>query len=298
MRFIRNINRYISKKLLNSTFIMYHKVEDNTILYALGFSNPLIENEQIIPNSSANKATHINSDGKEIIRRDLPKEKFYVYYNLELPNFGDYSRGTHTVSGSFERERYPREHTSPFCLNLILRKKDDEIYICSDELTSTTHSDESLALLINLFRFSFGDIPMMASDFIDATLPKVRKVEWELLRQGTREEIAKNILTRIVGKNHLERAAYQSRYEFVIKKSVDNVVFQGNNGFEGYFCVKTKSHFVMECIYTNNATYVLKNDDNWEEISQKTKLEVINHNLATRLYHTTNWEENLLNIID
>src|SRR5690606_12593983 len=130
----------------NQDITLYYPVENMEIVEKLGFSFPIIENEAIVP-KPINKPTKINLDGYEIIRKDLPKEKYPIYYSFEAPNFGDSSKGTHLVEGYFEREKYKREHTNPFELKLVLLKKDEKFYVSTEEINFSDENEDKFIIL-------------------------------------------------------------------------------------------------------------------------------------------------------
>lgn len=64
----------------------------------------------------------------------------------------------------------------------------------------------------------------------------------------------------------------------------------GEAGFTGYFVFgfPAKKLFVLESIYSDNATYVL--DEDWEQISRLTKAEILDQGLhQERLVHRVGW---------
>ena len=63
----------------------------------------------VIPSAQQGKYSGWNTNGKVVIRKDLPKETHYNY--VESPNWGDSSKGTHEVTLPYEK--YPREYIAP-----------------------------------------------------------------------------------------------------------------------------------------------------------------------------------------
>jgi hypothetical protein len=58
------------------------------------------------------------------------------------------------------------------------------------------------------------------------------------------------------------------------------------------FGFENKDFFILESIYTGNATYVL--GENWEEISKLSKDEILNQDLhQERIIHYQNWESEI-----
>ena len=62
-----------------------------------------------LPTISMGRFSRLNVEGSVVIRKDLPK--VIKLYSWESPNFGDWSKGSHTVGMS--REVYQRDFKSP-----------------------------------------------------------------------------------------------------------------------------------------------------------------------------------------
>lgn len=291
MRKISNPWRYVPKSYEEKDFVAYQKI-DQSDLSKIGFSNPIVNGEIIVPNASLNKVTAENANGKEIIRRDLPKEGYLVYYDFVAPNFGDYTKGTHHNSGSYVRERYHRDYEDPFLLHFILLEKEDGIYAYSELINFNTKNIDRIKLLINLFRFCFKTNPLFSLDYNEPPYIVVKE-EWEFLRSGTKEEIIEQIAKIIkTNKPSKDFVAYE-RLKYLIDNSIDGKVACGTNSFDGYFCVKTSKCFILECTHSNNASYILDYKDDWKEISKMTKTEVMGLGVAKRIYHTDKWHDNI-----
>ena len=72
----------------------------------------------------------------------------------------------------------------------------------------------------------------------------------------------------------------------------------GRAGFRGYavFGFTSKNLYVLESAFPNNATYVLQND--WETISQMSKLKFFQNLHKARIVHSENWQKNFDAIMD
>jgi len=73
-----------------------------------------------VPSPKRGPYSRTNVEGKEIVRRDLPKED--RTFSAETPNWGDWSNGSHTVS--WTREVYPREFVPAKGLELTMELLD------------------------------------------------------------------------------------------------------------------------------------------------------------------------------
>jgi len=72
----------------------------------------------------------------------------------------------------------------------------------------------------------------------------------------------------------------------------------GSGGFHGYIIhgFTVNRLYVLESMYYGNATYVL--GESWEEISKKTKAEILNEKLQkARIIHRVGWKKKIEEII-
>ncbi|HAE9715725.1 TPA_asm: hypothetical protein G4W13_004708, partial [Salmonella enterica subsp. enterica serovar Java] len=73
----------------------------------------------VIPDPLQGKYSLKNVFGEEIVRKDLPKETHYT--EIESPNWGDSSNGTHTVRLPYEK--YPRDIIPPTLIAIEINHK-------------------------------------------------------------------------------------------------------------------------------------------------------------------------------
>lgn len=70
-------------------------------------------------------------------------------------------------------------------------------------------------------------------------------------------------------------------------------IVEGVNGFKGYYAYLYENHCVLESAFYGNATYIIPKD-NWEELSQKTKRELLDERkLLGKIDHTEKWKQNV-----
>lgn len=290
MKNIRNPWRHIPSQLVGNDFVAYVEVDSIDALKAVGFSSPAVDNESILPNQTLNRATKENSNGQEIIRKDLPKESYSIDYCAIVPNFGDYSKGTHLHFGTLTRYKYKREYGTPELIHFLLSIKDGKTFVYSERMLAEQKNGPRLCLMLNLFRFCFGCLPQFSQDYQDPVF-KIDKKEWSFLPSGSK---LSDFLNQVKKERMNKESAFTKRLEFIKPYSVDNVMAVGSNGFEGYVCIKTSKSFIMECNLNSNATYIVPLTDDWEALSKMTKTDVIEAKLAKRVFHTSTWEENML----
>ena len=73
----------------------------------------------------------------------------------------------------------------------------------------------------------------------------------------------------------------------------------GMSGFRGYviFGFKKRNIYVLESVYTNNATYVFGQD--WKMLSKLSKAEILNGKLQeARLIHNDNWKHDINELLE
>jgi hypothetical protein len=259
----------------------------------LGFQD-LTNGEQVLPmlKLRKNKITKGNANGFIIVRRDLPM--ISCTYTIPWPHeeYCGYKE-TKTVTTDVDRtyKKYPRERTIPHCVELIVTEKNNKKYITTN--LDSIQLKQNLDLLkhtINLFLEIFGECYL--SDQIEIPIFIQRK-NWEILPPGSYpwpkivERINKD--TKVI-KNV---TVTEDRLKFFYDKK-PSFIATGKSGFSGYWVFGYSHHknIFLESQYYGNATYLL--NENWEELSKKTKSELINSNLSVaRVIHDENWDKNI-----
>jgi len=251
-------------------------------------------NETIIPDKKQGKHSNWNINGREIKRKDLPKETFYNY--VEAPNWGDSSNGTHIVA--LPCERYPIEFIPPrfssikvellkilqnsfvfkFTLSEVLNKKDgnfkDRLFDC-----------------INLIQENIGVCDVSESGVTDEQYLLTHTISWEILPPGEKGIFINKLFS---GRKYTpqEQQTAESRYDFFIKlKPIEMIL--GLNGFQRYFGAKIDNNLVLfENTDYGNALYIMYS--NWEEMSRKSRIELLSGRYGKdfdRIIHTGDWKE-------
>ena len=87
----------------------------------------------------------------------------------------------------------------------------------------------------------------------------------------------------------IERLNYVETYDAL-------EMVEGINGFRGYYAYLYEKYCVLESAFYGKATYIIPKD-NWEELSQKTKRELIEgKKLVEKIDHTEKWKKNIARI--
>ncbi len=122
---------------------------------------------RILPPAVMGKYSTRNREGWTVVRRDLPKitEMFY----LDTPNFGDWSRGSHTIE--YEREVYQRDYIDPLECELLIeimhQDESEAVFKVVVDLPldrSSNTFDEQLLFALNLLQENLGSADVLPTN--------------------------------------------------------------------------------------------------------------------------------------
>ena len=256
----------------------------------------------VIPSKDSGKYSNININGREIIRKDLPKE---IHYNsVERPNYGDSYNGTHTVNLPYEK--YPRDFQPPRELEILISCKDCKPnlpnYIIAfqvQEVLDKNAKDFENKLFedLNFLQENIGTFGIEAANIPIIEYAKSLHVSWEILPPGTLDDTIQRIFH---GKTPTtqEKNTAKERYEFFQSLKPKSLVF-GQSGFRRYFGALLEDNLVVfENIEYGNAVYILF--DNWEELSKLSRIDLLSGKFGTsfeRVIHNTGWKSDVKTIV-
>ena len=251
--------------------------------------------DSFLPNRIG-KFSRINADGKEIIRRDKPKETItHEFYYTRYEFHGRDNRVE--VEGTAWRtyNRFPRDIIPPQEVHIKCIEIRNEIFLL---IECDSNEDRSLYLhKLNLALELFGaelEVQIPAQDGFVQLPPKFKVVNWLILPSGTytKEELKEKIETTISPKlRKTVKPIIEKRLNKIASYNHQEIAI-GIGGYKGYVIYNfiDKGISVLESDNPNNATYVF-NFSNWTELSKKTKTEIINGGLALRrIIHDQSWD--------
>lgn len=260
----------------------------------IGLSPNGIIGEQVLP-TAVGPISKFNALGKFKIRRDLPKET--ANREVEINIFG---RGEYKIV-DIQYERYPRELIPPPSMELkVIHDLNNNPIIVSPLLQNNPVNYEKIKHTINLFLETFGECELLQENLLPTFNIPTTRLNWSILPIGN---YPWNILQPTIDGvvkfvNKQRRRIVQSRFQ-LLSEYTPNFVAIGNAGFRGYvvFGFENKDFFVLESIYSGNATYIL--GANWPQISQLTKEEILNQKLhLNRIIHNDQWEQQIRNLLE
>jgi hypothetical protein len=258
--------------------------------------------ETILPNTSNGHYSYYNVHGQEKVLHDLPMTT--KSYTLETPNFGDWSKGSHSVDLS--RWVYQREYFGPKyreikieLLGMDAIKGDYLFKFTVDEVLNPDAKDftRNLFFCLNLLQENTGNHNVFSTDASYNDYLKSLYVSWEILPPGEAEESANRILTGNRSQDPQIKTRLIERYKFLLSLHPQNMV-QGMSGFIRYFGAQFADDLIVfENIEYGNAIYVMF--DKWAELSMKPRNEL----MATgpdgyvRIPHAKTWKMKLRSIV-
>jgi len=294
-RRIRNVENHLSGIDEGSNFYIGLTDLNNFFgrLNRIGFGQEIGLGEQILP-EIVGPVSRFNANGKYRLLRDLPRETCYRESYI-TDWHGDY----HTVY--IEYQRYQREIIEAPSIELtVANDATNNLMLLSPILVNEPENYQDIKHIINLFLEIFGECETFYEDLISTFNVPVTRLNWDILPQGNQpwaniEPVIDEIINRTT---RLKRIVVKNRID-KISEFNPNFVAVGRAGFKGYmvFGFENKSFFVLESIYSGNATYVL--GQNWEELSQLSKGQILTQNLhEERILHSPNWINEIDNLLN
>jgi hypothetical protein len=285
---VRSLSIYESTIQRLGTFRVVHALPtDPERLRALGFDDAPAEGESLIP-SPAGPVSAFNANGREIIRRDLPKVS---QSRMVWSTWNDWHGNPHSGMQIRSQQVYQKELVSPPEEYLTVMQGESGPVAASRALSKAVDDDEKIIHVINLFLEVFGSLEITSVDLKSARSLVVKRLNWRVLPPGEFPfERAKKELAEFLDRvEENVRPVVQSRIRSVTQYKPDFVAV-GVGGFREYvvFGFQSNNIYVLESPMLGNATYVFKND--WAEVSALSKKEILDGALhEARLVHNHRW---------
>ena len=279
-------------------------VDDETChrLNELGFSPELGAGETVLPDASFGPVARFNAEGKEDPDPTKPVET--AWYQKEwswTEHHGPYPVEQSKIV-DYPVKRRPRIFTPPPSVEMTIVANDEGEKFAILPLTTLGTEDSDLSLhKLNLMLEIFGECTILSENFDVASLPEIKTMNWEILPPGNQIwEDLKPQVTQVLdaAKNDQDKVVSEHRFK-IINEYNPPIVAVGRAGFSGYlvFGFPDKEIYVCESVFKNNATYVF--DENWEELSKRTKQEVLNEDLQMeRIIHRDGWENRIKDLLE
>lgn len=292
-----NVEPYISTIRDGEEFhIAFNGFNDNIArIQQIGFSNNPQIGEQVLP-TVVGPVTRFNANGSFTLRRDLPKE---TYYMTRLWKWKDFQGYEYEKIIYIPRERFHREPITPPSEELLIDSYGQNNIVVSRAFIKEPHNFEAIKNMINIFLEIFGECDLIRENYEPFLYENVTRLNWKILPQGDYpwpviREVAQE---RIARQPRGNQPAIANQLE-IITTHVPNFVAVGQGGFNDYivFGFPAKNVYILESIRVGNATYVF--GDDWEALSRMSKAEILNNDLhVERIFHSPNWEQKINEIL-
>lgn len=260
-------------------------------LVKIGFTSKFEAGETVLPSAQFGPVSSFNAEGKDLIHRDQQMEKVYRVGEWKWKEWcGRYDTIERTKFVDIPYKRYPRTFIAPPSVELTISEGQNGTKLIASPTIGANDVDKVIHV-INLFLEIFGECQILDPK-MDETISSVRRLNWTILPQGRMPwSLLKKAVEKIIEETPKGNRSYLEHRLELINRYKPDFTAVGNAGFHGYIIMgfTDKNLFVLESPFYGNATYILEN--NWEELSQKTKAEIINANLCKyRLIHKDGWD--------
>lgn len=265
-------------------------------LESIGFDEPIEDGMQLVP-EPIGKYTSFNANGKDIIRKDLPKEPEPISFHSTWKDWHGYGH-----SGIITRmiNKYPREHIDAPRESLTIVKSGESYFIVTRLINLTLEQPINVVNLANVMLEVFGQFQVVDAKTKNYAALNIKELNWDILPKGEYPWTKlKPLIGTIIDKKvkQPQQPVVEYRMENITKYQPDFVAM-GRAGFSGYFVYgfESKNLFILESIYLDNATYVF--GDDWEKLSKLSKSEIINGDQAhERIIHDKKWARHISSLL-
>jgi hypothetical protein len=269
-------------------------------LKSIGFTEGMNVGDRLLP-AGIGPISRFNAYGGSVVHKDQPKETAYRSVEWHWKEFRGRNH-TEEMSKIVEvpYQRYPRTEIPPPSIELtIAMTADGQRILVAPAMKFRGVHDSNLIHAVNLLLEIIGYCQLFTSQLGEVIQSPIRRLNWSLLPAGQRSWAElRPALTKVINRaKEGNRPVIEHRMEAINSYSPDFVAI-GLAGFAGYvvFGFPARKLFVLESIYSGNATYVF--GEKWEELSRLTKVQVLDGNLQLdRIVHREGWERRIRTLL-
>lgn len=275
--------------------------ENKSILLDIGFSQQFVNGETILPPTTFGPINRFNAEGKEIKQTDKPMETAYRQVEWHWEQWSGYLQTEHMSKiVDVPYERYPRTFVAPPSVELSIKTNTTgRKFVVAPALSLNFNEPKQLIHEINIFLEIFGYCQILTPELTGFIEAKIIKLNWTILPPGQWPWVKLEQEVKSIVNNASEQNQIVIKYRLkLINEYNPEFVAVGTAGFYGYliFGFPERTLYVLESIYTGNATYVF--EENWEYLSKLTKSEILVGNLQKeRIIHRITWEDKIKRLL-
>jgi hypothetical protein len=247
-----------------------------------------------LPPASTGRWSNWNVNGREIIRRDLPK--VYRSWTIEAPDFQ--GGGTHPIT--FSREVFRKQRLYGQQIEAAVTRRDEP----RDSLVGTVlltlqapydeDAEQAYLYAASLARTWFGSATAYSLD--EARIPQVpdQSLNWDFLPDGTVEEMREAIVEKFGGSAPPQEIEIMIDRLEKVRSLAPERRLVGTSGLQRYIGYMFGDDFVaFENPRVGNALYLMYGD--WESLSRLSRSQLLasREGEFDRIIHTARWFERL-----
>lgn len=266
-------------------------------LKRFGFVDPFNVGQTVLPSIHLGSVARRNASGYEQVHRDQPMEEMTRLLSWRRKEW----HGSHQVEvDDFVQRtyrRYPRSYIAGDGIEFTIVARDDGRLLIASPIydTSDAADAETLRTAANLLLEGFGEMEFLHANLFPVLSVPIKRLNWDVFPKGQVPWDRVNAeLDRVIASAAPSAQPVIRTRTRQVEDYGPNFAAIGRAGFSGYWVFGFTDYdlYVLESRTLDNATYIL--GSNWETVSQLTKAEVINSQLArARLIHDRSWSEKL-----
>lgn len=243
----------------------------------------------VLPSGTFGIHSRKNAYGYAYTDNTKNKERRYVSTNWVHP-YGNTNASM--VAVDIYRECFPKIEVAAYGIELQLYEDQSKQKFVIVNMTDEIR-EGYIKEAINLMLEIYGKCNVYDGIVRVENVIKRKRCNWEILPPG--EMPSKHIEKLLKSMNKTTDTYDMARLKYIEMYNA-TIAVEGINGFKGYYAYLYENYCVLESAFYGNATYIIPKD-NWEELSQKTKRELIDEKkLIGKIDHTAKWKENVARI--
>jgi len=276
--------------------------EMNDTLLNIGFTEDFNVGETVLPPSDIGPICRFNAEGRFIVHKDQPMETAYRQVEWTWEQWaGRYDTETQSKIVDVPYQRYPRTLVYPPSIELsIVQNSEGQKYIIAPMCELRFQEPDTLLHSINIFLDIFGHCEILSENLEGYVITNLKRLNWKVLPPGKWpwKKVKKEVSPLVKKTSEQNQVVITYRLTTITDFEPEFVAI-GRAGFSGYliFGFPKKNLYVLESLYSGNATYVF--EEQWEELSKLTKAEILQGNLQRdRIIHRERWESQINNLLE
>lgn len=226
---------------------------------------------------------------------DKTKPKEFRVINTIYWSIKDWGGHIHEGYADITREVYQRVTIPAYNIEFLLTTNENKECFIIANLVEKNNTD-MIKQTINMFLEVFGFCQIFDKELCVTNKIKIKRCNWELLPPGIKADIFRMINDNRETKKNNKHDFNQYRLDILNSYNLP-VVYEGTNGFLGYYAYVFDKICVLENAFYGNATYIIQKEK-WQELSKMSKQEILfTDEIIEKINHSEKWENKIRYII-